>query len=218
MGDSPRQVRHPSADGEDALVGAYSAFGKTSRMPMLWVYAANDSFFRPDLARRMVDALHGRRRQMQLIDAPAFGSDGHFLFSSGGLRSGPGLSTISCASGTWDCANRSRHRRFRRCRHHRGSASKAVPRSRTISPRVRTRPSPCHPRGLLVTGARSIAARMRDSARARAARYIGSGCALDAIETKGPTSPAELPSIESVAPRPAAPASRPRDRRVRRSP
>jgi dienelactone hydrolase len=74
------------SDGEDALVGAFSAFGTTSRTPMLWVYAANDSFFRPDLAQRMVDAFTAGGGQVRLIDTPAFGSDGHFLFSSTGLK------------------------------------------------------------------------------------------------------------------------------------
>jgi len=73
-------------DGEDALVGAFSAFGRTSRTPMLWVYAANDSFFRPDLAHRMVDAFTAGGGKVRLIDASAFGSDGHFLFSSAGLK------------------------------------------------------------------------------------------------------------------------------------
>ncbi|MGY4502606.1 dienelactone hydrolase [Bradyrhizobium sp. GM24.11] len=36
---------------EDGLVQTFASFGKTSRVPMLWVYAANDSFFGPDLAR-----------------------------------------------------------------------------------------------------------------------------------------------------------------------
>jgi hypothetical protein len=74
------------ADGEDALVGAFSAFGRTSRTPMLWVYAANDSFFRPDLSHRMVDAFTAGGGKVRLIDAPAFGRDGHFLFSSAGLK------------------------------------------------------------------------------------------------------------------------------------
>jgi dienelactone hydrolase len=75
-----------ATDGEDALVGAFSAFGRTSRTPMLWVYAANDSFFRPDLALRMFDAFTAGGGKVQLINMPAFGSDGHFLFSPAGLK------------------------------------------------------------------------------------------------------------------------------------
>jgi dienelactone hydrolase len=68
---------------EDALVRAYAALGRTSRIPMLWIYAANDKFFRPDLAHRMHAAFTGAGGRAQLIDAPAFGDDGHTLFSRG---------------------------------------------------------------------------------------------------------------------------------------
>jgi len=74
------------ADGEDALAAAFATFGMSSRTPMLWVYAANDSFFRPELAHRMFEAFTAGGGKVQLIDAPAFGSDGHFLFSSAGLQ------------------------------------------------------------------------------------------------------------------------------------
>jgi hypothetical protein len=67
---------------EEALVGAFAALGRTSRIPMLWIYAENDKFFRPDLAHRMY-AAHGAGGRAQLIDAPAFGNDGHTLFSGG---------------------------------------------------------------------------------------------------------------------------------------
>jgi hypothetical protein len=50
---------------------------------MLWIYAENDKFFRPDLARRMHGAFTGAGGRAQLIDAPAFGDDGHTLFSRG---------------------------------------------------------------------------------------------------------------------------------------
>ena len=68
---------------EDALVRAMATFGRTSRIPMLWIYAQNDKFFRPDLAHRMHTAFTGAGGRAQLIDAPAFGDDGHTLFSRG---------------------------------------------------------------------------------------------------------------------------------------
>lgn len=68
---------------EDALVRAFAAFGRTSQIPMLWIYADNDKFFGPDLARRMHAAFTGAGGRAQLIDAPAFGDDGHTLFSRG---------------------------------------------------------------------------------------------------------------------------------------
>jgi hypothetical protein len=68
---------------EDALVQAFAAFGRTSRIPMLWIYADNDKFFGPDLTRRIHAAFTGAGGRAQLIDAPAFGDDGHTLFSRG---------------------------------------------------------------------------------------------------------------------------------------
>ena len=69
---------------EDALVRAFATLGKKSRTPMLWVYAANDKFFRPELAHRMYAAFTAAGGRARFIDAPAFGNDGHTLFSANG--------------------------------------------------------------------------------------------------------------------------------------
>jgi dienelactone hydrolase len=66
----------------DALVTAAGRYGATARVPTLWIYTANDSFFKPALSRRMFDAYsaaggHGTYRLL-----PAFGSDGHALVIS----------------------------------------------------------------------------------------------------------------------------------------
>lgn len=68
---------------EDALVHAFAVLGATSRIPTLWVYAQNDRFFGPDLARRMHAAFTGAGGRARFIDAAAFGEDGHTLFSRG---------------------------------------------------------------------------------------------------------------------------------------
>jgi dienelactone hydrolase len=70
---------------EAALVRAFAALGKTSRVPMLWVYAENDKFFGPELARRMYAAFTTAGGRARLIEAPAFGRDGHGLFSATGV-------------------------------------------------------------------------------------------------------------------------------------
>ena len=36
-----------------SLVAAFRAYGARSRVPSLWIYARNDSFFRPELVERM---------------------------------------------------------------------------------------------------------------------------------------------------------------------
>ena len=42
--------------GEDRLIEAVRQFGAANRLPQLWLYAVNDRYFRPDLARRMAEA------------------------------------------------------------------------------------------------------------------------------------------------------------------
>jgi dienelactone hydrolase len=62
------------------LVGAYRDFGKTSRVPMLWIYAQNDKFFWPELAQKFDEAFRSKGGQDQFVLAPPFGEDGHRLF------------------------------------------------------------------------------------------------------------------------------------------
>ncbi|MBS0533620.1 MAG: alpha/beta fold hydrolase [Proteobacteria bacterium] len=70
---------------EERLIAAFGAFGKTSRLPMLWVYTANDHFFEPKLAEKLHDAFKAGGGRVQFIRAPAYGKDGHLLFSVGGI-------------------------------------------------------------------------------------------------------------------------------------
>jgi len=62
------------------LVDAYKDFGKTSRVPMLWIYAQNDKYFWPELAEKFDAAFRSKGGQDQFVLAPAFGEDGHRLF------------------------------------------------------------------------------------------------------------------------------------------
>ncbi|MGY8708849.1 alpha/beta hydrolase [Bradyrhizobium sp. 18BD] len=66
---------------EDGLVQAFASFGKTSRVPMLWVYATNDSFFGPELARRLYDGFRGNGGNAKFVAAAPYGDDGHYLYS-----------------------------------------------------------------------------------------------------------------------------------------
>lgn len=66
----------------DALVTAAGKYGATARLPILWIYAANDSFFEPSLARRMFDAYNAAGGKGTYRALGAFGSDGHNLASS----------------------------------------------------------------------------------------------------------------------------------------
>src|SRR5271163_1925510 len=67
------------------LIEAFRVFGKRSRVPMLWVYAANDHFFGPDLAQQFRAAFAAGGGIVDFVAAPAFGGDGHGLFSPAGI-------------------------------------------------------------------------------------------------------------------------------------
>jgi dienelactone hydrolase len=69
----------------DRLIEAFRTFGQRSRVPMLWVYAGNDRFFGPALAKQFAAAFTGAGGHADLKIAPPFGSNGHFLFSPMGI-------------------------------------------------------------------------------------------------------------------------------------
>lgn len=65
---------------EDKLVSAFGTFGRTSRVPTLWVYTENDYYFAPPLAAKFHQAFTASGGKAYFIKAPAFGKDGHSLF------------------------------------------------------------------------------------------------------------------------------------------
>jgi dienelactone hydrolase len=79
-------LRMQSCPKEDALVAAFKAFGQTSRVPSLWLYARNDSFFGPDLVQRMRTAFLDGGGDAKLVMFDPIGSDGHAMFGSGAGR------------------------------------------------------------------------------------------------------------------------------------
>lgn len=66
----------------DRLIDADRTFGRTARVPGLWIFAENDHFFGPDLARKMFDAYAANGAPTTLFAAPRFGRDGHSLIFS----------------------------------------------------------------------------------------------------------------------------------------
>ena len=52
-------------------------------MPTLWLYAQNDSYFGPDLSRRMADAFRAAGGPADYRLLPPDGDDGHYLIYSG---------------------------------------------------------------------------------------------------------------------------------------
>lgn len=66
----------------NALVTAAGRYGATARVPTLWIYTANDSFFEPSLARRMFEAYNAAGGKGVYRPLDAFGRDGHNLAGS----------------------------------------------------------------------------------------------------------------------------------------
>jgi homoserine acetyltransferase len=63
----------------DELVAATGEFGRTSRVPMLWMYIENDTFFGPELSKRMHTAFTAAGGNAEYHLFPPHGSDGHFF-------------------------------------------------------------------------------------------------------------------------------------------
>ena len=57
----------------DKLVAATGEFGRTARVPMLWIYIENDTFFGPALSKRMHEAYTGAGGNAEYHLLPPFG-------------------------------------------------------------------------------------------------------------------------------------------------
>jgi dienelactone hydrolase len=61
------------------LLAAAAAFGKAARVPVSWLVAANDSYFSPELSRRLADAFRAAGGKVQFSVLPPYGSEGHWM-------------------------------------------------------------------------------------------------------------------------------------------
>ena len=69
------------------LVENVAVFGATARLPMLWLYAGNDSFFGPVLAGGLFKSFTRAGGQAEMTMLPPWEQDGHyFFFGDGGSR------------------------------------------------------------------------------------------------------------------------------------
>jgi dienelactone hydrolase len=66
----------------DRLVEAAAQFGRTARIPTLWIYVRNDSYFGPELSRRLASAFQAAGGNVEYHLLPDFGEDGHFFIDS----------------------------------------------------------------------------------------------------------------------------------------
>lgn len=72
--DSPDQVCAPHT-----LKAAAAEFGKSARVPVTWLIAANDSYFAPAFSRQLADAFRGAGGKVSFAVLAAYGGEGHWL-------------------------------------------------------------------------------------------------------------------------------------------
>ena len=65
---------------EDNLVASFGTYGKTFRVPTLWLYSENDLYFGQELAKKFLKAFQAGGAKVEFITLPAFGDDGHSSF------------------------------------------------------------------------------------------------------------------------------------------
>ena len=66
----------------DRLVEATATFGHTSRVPMLWLYIENDTFFGPALSKRMHEAFTRAGGHAEYHLLPPWRDEGHYFIGS----------------------------------------------------------------------------------------------------------------------------------------
>jgi dienelactone hydrolase len=64
------------------LVDAAARFGSTDRIPTLWLYSANDTYFPPNLSGRLAAAFAGSGGKAEYRLLPPFGREGHALIQA----------------------------------------------------------------------------------------------------------------------------------------
>jgi dienelactone hydrolase len=70
-----------------SLLKAFSEFGKTSRIPNLWIYAANDELFPATLATNLAEAYRQSGAPLHSVVIDAYSGEGHRFFDdSRGIR------------------------------------------------------------------------------------------------------------------------------------
>jgi dienelactone hydrolase len=71
----PNKNCHP-----ERLAEAAGSYGATASTPMLWIYAANDSFFAPPIARALYQSFTAAGGRVEFEQPGPYGEDGHRLF------------------------------------------------------------------------------------------------------------------------------------------
>lgn len=74
-------LRNETCPYEARLVETVASFGRTTKIPTLWLYARNDRLFGPELVHKMHGAFVGAGGDARLAMMDPIGDDGHALFS-----------------------------------------------------------------------------------------------------------------------------------------
>jgi dienelactone hydrolase len=69
------------------LIAAAAAFGKAARVPVTWLVAGNDTYFSPELSRKLADAFRTGGGKVEFSVLPPSGSEGHWMAETeGGVK------------------------------------------------------------------------------------------------------------------------------------
>ncbi len=73
---------HPQRPcGPQTLEQMFGSYGKTSRVPTLWIYTENDQWMGPTYPRQWFDAFQAAGGNGEFVLFPPHGEDGHMLFA-----------------------------------------------------------------------------------------------------------------------------------------
>ena len=72
--DFPNKICAPHT-----LKAAAGEFGKSAKVPVTWLVAANDSYFAPDFSRQLAEAFRAGGGKIDFRALAASGSEGHWL-------------------------------------------------------------------------------------------------------------------------------------------
>ncbi|QPF91995.1 alpha/beta hydrolase family protein [Bradyrhizobium commune] len=75
--DEPNKICAPHS-----LLTAATEFGKTARIPVTWLVAANDSYFAPAFSRGLADAFRNGGGKVDFDTLPSVGSEGHWMIET----------------------------------------------------------------------------------------------------------------------------------------
>lgn len=75
--DFPNQICAPHT-----LIAAAKEFGRTARVPVTWLAAANDTYFSPAFSRQLADAFRAGGGKAEFHALPPHGGEGHWLAES----------------------------------------------------------------------------------------------------------------------------------------